>query len=48
MMIPMARRKPPRANISLNSPRFRNPVDANSVDSDMRFRNTGNNVESDK
>ena len=60
----MARRKPTRANISLNSPRFRNPVDAKKVDSDnvehksdesdksdeseMRFLNTGFNVESDK
>ena len=48
MMIPIARRKPIRANISLNNPRFRNPVDAKRVDSDMRFRNTGNNVVSDK
>ena len=47
-MIPIAMRKPPRANVSLKTPRFRNPVDANSVDSDMRLRNTGNNVESDK
>ena len=48
MMIPPARRKPIRANISLNNPRLLNPVDAKSVDSDMRFRNTGNNVASDK
>ena len=60
-MIPIARRNPNRAKKSLNSPRFRKPVDAKRVDSDnvghesdesdesdMRFLNTGNNVESDK
>ena len=48
MMIPIARRNPNRAKKSLNRPRFRKPVDAKRVDSDMRFRNTGNNVVSDK
>ena len=47
-MIPIAKRNPNRAKKSLISPRFRKPVDAKRVDSDMRFRNTGNNVESDK
>ena len=48
MIIPMAKRNPPMANISRNTPRLRKPVDAKSVDSDMRFRSTGNNVASDR
>ena len=42
-MITMARRKPPRANISLNSRRRRE-----SYESDTSFFNTGNNAESDE